>query len=64
MELKSDSYSESLVLTPILRKNMPSIDGDIALYALYNTIQAYITPYGLYLSGSWRGLLDSCCGSL
>ena len=52
MELKYDSYSESLVLTPILRKNTPSIDGDIALYVLDSTIQAYTTPYGLYLSGS------------
>ena len=51
MELKYDSYSEILVLTPILRKNTPSIDGDIALYVLYSTIQAYTTPYGLYLSG-------------
>ena len=57
MKLKYDSYSESLVLTPILRKNTPSIDGDIALYVLYSTIQAYTTPCGLYLSGLQRGLL-------
>ena len=63
MEMKYGSYSESLVLMPILRKNSPSIDGDIALYVLHSTIQSYTTPYGLYLSGSWWGLLYFCCGS-
>jgi len=51
MELKYDSHSESLALTPIMRKNTPSIVGDIALYVLYSTIQAHKTPYVSYLSG-------------